>query len=234
MTAFLLASAPLLLIVSYSLFAKKPAAAILITFLKGLLGCLPSFAALLILAEDLPLSYRPFPHYLYHLVRDLLVHTAVMVAGYYLLNRPEGEDNRTDVWVGFVSFGLGYLTLANFSDFVVLYPLYDVYILFLLPTYRICLVLICAAIAAQLRTARGPLAKLLPAAVMLLAPCAAGFGAYIARAKLSSLSIIFACIFAAVAGMTVLLTIRAPSSRFPALAIDIDLRRLFRNRRSAE
>ena len=234
MTAFLLASAPLFLIAFYSLFAKKPAAAILIACLKGLLGCLPSFAALLIFAEGFPLSYRPFPHYLYHLVRDLLVHMAVMVAGYYLANRPRAEDDRTDVWVGFVSFGLGYLTLANFSDFVVLYPLYDVYILFLLPAYRICLVVICAALAAQLHAARGRLARLLPATVMLLAPCAAGFGAYLARAKLSSLSIAFACVFAAVAGMTVLLMVRAPSFRFPELAIDIDLRRLFRSRRSTE
>ncbi len=198
MTAFLLISAPLFFLTSVCLAWRLPRSMAFQSYLKGLLVCVPAFCFLVIPSGGLPLSYRPLLFYVHHLAEDFLIHQALLLGGFFLLDRPRGEQQQT-VLLSLFAFGCGYMSLANVANFVMSFPRYESYVLFLLPIYRLCLVVATAILVA--RCYRSPDRRPLLVAGVIVLPFLTAAGAALAHANFGYISLILAALLAAGTGV---------------------------------
>lgn len=146
MTLFALLGLPAFLMVSYSLLgtprpgrsrASVPAARNLplVEYLKGLVFGVAGAAALVALERFLPVSYRPFPLFLYLLVVDYLG-VAALAAGAMAIFYGKRSTLQTVFFVG------GFYSVAAVASVLISYGAYEPYSLFLRPALYMAAVLL--------------------------------------------------------------------------------------------
>ncbi len=176
MILFTLAAAPLFTLLIAALYQlqhrgeasvfKLPAA-----FFKGLLLCLPALLIMLLVNRIIPLSYRPFRHYLFYTLQDHLL-------PYLLLLIFCVGFARKDSTLQLVFISGGFYTLLSLSEVIFHGGWWDIYGLFLIPVIRMSSLLYLVLLFVRYREWYGAY-QILFAVLILLVPLFGGLLAFL-------------------------------------------------------
>lgn len=220
MVLFLVSSSPLIYALTLSLFRRLSHSSLHQLALKGLFWFAPVFAVFLLTKNWFPFSYRFVLLFLSNFIENFFIHHVFTIGGFVLIfgYAHRGcvhpgcvyQDDETYVFLSFFSFSCGYHTLANLIDYINNYPNYDVPTLFIIPAFRVCIILWSALFLAKIYSSKELRSRLYLIGLLSLLPAIATFGVYLFEINFTiiSLSLTVALSMGTTASMIALFTDR--------------------------